>query len=569
MENMENVCSLEPVQKVPTGIDGFDEITCGGLPRGRPALICGSAGCGKTLLGMQFLLNGAEKWNEPGVFFSFEESSEDLKSNFASLGYDLKKLLDQEKITIEHIPIERADYLETGEFDLEGFLARIEYIIDSVKAKRVVLDTIEMLFAGLPNPGIVRSELGRIFRRLKEKQVTAVVTAERGEVTLTRHGIEEYVADCVILLDNRINDQMATRRIRIMKYRGSFHATGEFPFLIDNTGISIIPVSSMGLKHSVSEERVPSGVAGLDEMLEGKGFFRGTTVLVSGTAGTGKTSLVASFVVASAARKEKSLWFGFEESPEQIIRNMRSIGLDLESCRKSGYIDFCMERSTKQGIESHLATIMRRVKQFEPKTVILDPITNFSSVGNFDDVKLLLTRVIDFLKTRGITAFFTSLTTGGRNLEALDVGVSSLVDSWILFRDVESGNERNRVIHILKSRGMGHSNQIRELLITSRGLSLVDVYLGQNGNLLTGSSRLVQESRDNAEKASRKRQLELKQQEFDRKREVVEARIASMRAEMEAEKQIALREVTFEREMQSFFEEEHAKLAARRGVSQK
>ena len=460
--------------KAPTGIAGLDEVTGGGLPRGRTTLICGAAGCGKTIFAMEFLVRGATQFDEPGVFLAFEETGEELAQNVRSLGFDLNNLVDGEKLVVDYVQVERSEIEETGEYDLEGLFIRLGHAIDTIGAKRVVLDTIETLFGGLSNPGILRAELRRLFRWLKDRGVSAIVTGERGEGTLTRQGLEEYVSDCVIVLDHRVTEQLSTRRLRIVKYRGTTHGTNEYPFLIDEHGLTVLPITSLGLKHDALEERISSGVAGLDAMLGGEGFYRGSSVLISGTAGTGKTTLAAHFADAACRRGERSLYLAFEESASQLARNMRSIGLDLEPWIRNGTLRIDASRPTVHGLETHLAAIHRAVEQFDPRVVIVDPITNFLKAGTAADAEAMVTRLIDFLKARQITALFTSLTHGGSVLEQTEIGISSLIDTWILLRGVEQERERNRVITILKSRGMAHSNQIRGFRLTTRGVELED-----------------------------------------------------------------------------------------------
>ena len=518
--------------KAPTGIQGVDEITGGGFPRGRPTLICGSAGAGKTLLAMEFLVRGATEYNEPGVFMAFEETAPELTQNVRSLGFDLDELVKQRKLLIDYVRIERSEIDETGDYDLEGLFIRLGSAINTIGAKRVVLDTIENLFAGLQNQGILRAELRRLFRWLKDKGVSAVITAERGEGALTRHGLEEYVSDCVILLDHRVTDQVSTRRLRIVKYRGTAHGTNEYPFLIDEDGFSVLPVTSLGLQHEVSEERVSSGIPRLDAMLGGEGFYRGTTILVSGTAGTGKTSMAAHFVDAACRRGERCLYFSFEESPGQMVRNMRSIGLNLDQWTRKNLLQFHSSRATFYGLEMHLAIIHKIVEEFEPKVVVIDPVGSLIQAGNRRDAHTMLIRLIDFLKQRGVTAFLTNLTSAGDALEKTDVEISSIVDSWLFVRDIELNGERNRALYVLKSRGMAHSNQLREFLLTPRGVDLLDVYVGPEG-VLTGSSRVSQEARENAALLVRRQDAERKDRERICKRELLEARIAALRKEFE------------------------------------
>lgn len=517
------------LHKSKTGIHGFDEITFGGLPTGRPTLVCGGAGCGKTLFGIEFLVRGATQFDEPGVFMSFEETSEELTTNVASIGFDLNELIDHKKIVLEHVHIERSEIEETGEYDLEALFIRLGYAIDSIGAKRVVLDTIESLFAGLPNQLILRAELRRLFRWLKEKGVTAIITGERGDETLTRQGLEEYVSDCVIMLDHRITEQTSTRRLRVVKYRGSTHGTNEYPFLIDETGFSVLPVTSLGLEHEVSNERVSSGIPALDDMLEGKGYFRGSTILVSGTAGIGKTSTAAHFAEAACKRGERVLYFCFEESPKQLMRNMGSIGIHLEEWVERGLLRFQATRPTLYGLEMHLAVTQKFVNEFKPHVVILDPINTFVSGDKEFEVKTLLMRIVDFLKVHNVTALFTNLTQAEYDHEGSNSGISSLIDTWLFLRDIELNGERNRGMYVLKSRGIANSNQIREFVLTDHGVELRDAYIGANG-VLTGSARIAQEAQENSEVLTRKLEIEFKKREIGRKRRELEAKVEAMRA---------------------------------------
>jgi len=554
---------LRTLAKAPTGIVGLDEITGGGFPRGRPTLVCGSAGCGKTLLAMEFLVRGITQFGEPGVFMAFEETSEELTQNVRSLGFDLDDLAEQKKFAVDFVRVERNEIAETGEYDLEGLFVRLGYAIDSVGAKRVVLDTIETLFGGLSNFAIVRGELRRLFRWLKDKGVTAVITGESGDGTLTRHGLEEYVSDCVIHLDHRVTEQVSTRRLRIVKYRGTTHGTNEYPFLIDEDGISVLPVTSLGLQHEVSAERVSSGVPRLDTMLGGKGYFRRSTVLVSGTAGSGKTSLAAHFAAAACQRGERSLYLSFEESPAQLLRNMRSIGIDLEPWVKKGLLRFHATRASIHGLEMHLTTIHKLVREFQPRVVIMDPISSLVAAGTRRGANVMLTRLIDFLKLQEITALLTNLTSGDEALEKTDVDISSLVDTWLLLRDLELGGERNRVMYVLKSRGMAHSNQMREFLLTNRGVELQDVYVGAEG-VLTGSARQAQEAKEKTAALLRQQEVEGKQRERERKREALEARIAVMRKEFEAEDEEAKRIIGQEHTSQQVVEQDREKMGRSR-----
>lgn len=522
------------LEKCPTGIEGLDEITKGGLPRGRPTLICGSAGCGKTLFAMEFLMRGALDHGEPGVFMTFEETPEDLAKNFISLGFDLHGMMSRGLIETDHVSIERCEVEETGEYDLEGLFIRLGNAIDTIGAKRVVLDTIEALFSGLSNTAIIRAELRRLFHWLKDRGVTAIVTGESGDKTLTRYGLEEYVADCVILLDFRIEDQISTRRLRIVKYRGSSHGADEYPFLIDESGISILPITSLGLDYPVSTKRISTGVPKLDMMLDGKGFYRGSTILVSGTAGTGKTSMSATFANAACLRGERCLYFALEESPSQIIRNMGSIGLDLNRWVKKGLLKFHSARPTLYGLEMHLVTFHKVIEEYAPQVFIIDPISNLSTAGTASEVKSILTRLIDYLKMKKISTFLTDLTHFGGSLEHTSEEISSLIDTWLLLRDIELNGERNRGLYILKSRGMAHSNQIQEFLLTNHGIDLVDIYTG-SGEALTGSARAAQEAREKSSELSRRHEADRMLREQERRRKALEARIAALRAEFDAE----------------------------------
>ncbi len=460
--------------KTPTGIRGLDEITRGGLPKGRPTLVCGGPGSGKTLLALTFLVNGIVQFGEPGVLLTFEENGAEMANDVASLGFNLPKLIRSGKLAVDYVRVERSEIQETGEYDLEGLFVRLNYAIQSTGAKRVVLDTIESLFAGLSNDGILRAELRRLFRWLKDKGVTAVVTGERGDGLLTRQGLEEYVSDAVILLDHRVHDQVSTRRLRVVKYRGSYHGTNEYPFLINADGISVLPVSSLALQHGAPMDRVSTGVSDLDEMLSGQGYYRGSTILVSGTAGTGKTSLAAHFLDAACRRGERCLCFLFEESPKQLLRNMRSIGIDLEPWVVKGLLKFHADRPSRYGLETHLVTMHKVVADFAPTVTVLDPVTNLMTVGTYSDVQAMLTRMIDYLKTENITALLTSLTPGKTDIERTETTISSLMDTWLLLANEEVGGAHRRGLYVLKSRGMAHSNEVREFALTERGLQLLD-----------------------------------------------------------------------------------------------
>jgi circadian clock protein KaiC len=532
--------------KTPTGIRGFDELTEGGLPQGRPTLVCGGPGCGKTLFALEFLVRGAAEYGESGVFVSFEERPEDLRANVGSLGFDLAALIKDKQLLVDHVHVARSEIEETGDYDLDGLFIRIGHAIDTIGAKRIVLDTIESLFSGLSNEALLRAELRRLFGWLKDRGITAVITGERGDRTLTRQGLEEYVSDCVILLDNRVVNEISTRRLRVVKYRGSRHDPNECPFLIDGGGLSVMPISSVGLTNEASEERISTGIHRLDRMLGGSGYFRGSAVLVSGNAGTGKSSLAASFVAASCRRGERCIYFAFEESQSQILRNARSIGIDLAPYAKRDLLRFRSSRPTFCGLEMHLATMHKAVEEFQPSAVIVDPVTNLLQIGDAREAGAMLIRLLDFLKMRGATAVFTSLTAGGSAMESTDVGVSSLMDTWILLRNLEADGERNRGLYVLKSRGMAHSNQVREFVMTNEGIQLVDVYTGEGG-VLMGSARMNQEAREAAAEARRQHEFEERERAMLRKHVALEAQLATIRAEIDDERSALERDREAER----------------------
>lgn len=524
------------LKKCPTGIVGLDQITFGGLPQGRPTLVCGGPGSGKTLFGIEFIVNGVQKFNEPGVIIAFEEKADELAVNVASLGFNLQKLQSDNKIRIDYVHVDKSQIEETGEYDLSGLFVRLEHAINSIKAKRVVLDTIENLFAGLSNEGILRSEIRRLFQWLKDKGVTTVITGERGTENLTRQGLEEYVSDCVILFEHRVQNQMSTRLLRVIKYRGTVHGTNEYPFLIDEDGISVLPITSLELNYDVSTKTVSSGIPTLDEMLnEGDGFFRGSTILVSGTAGTGKTSVAASFVNAACLRNERALFFAFEESPQQVIRNMESIGMDLQQHVDKNLLRFHSSRPTIHGLEMHLVDIHKKIVDFKPHVIVIDPITNLATIGSLSEVKSMLIRLIDHLQKSKISVMFTALNYSSDLATQADEGISSLVDAWITVRDLESNGERNRGLYIMKSRGMKHSNQVREFVITNSGLQLVDVFLGPSG-VLIGSAREEQQLEEAAGIELRSYAGTRRDREIQRKRTVLDAKIASLNEEFESVK---------------------------------
>jgi circadian clock protein KaiC len=525
--------SMGELPKTPTGISGLDEITGGGLPRGRPTLICGPAGCGKTLFAIEFLVRGITEFNEPGVFVAFEESIDDLIANVASLGWDLAKAEADGQLVIDHVHVVRGEMEEVGDWDLDGLFLRLGAAIDSVGAKRVVIDTIETLFGVFSNTAVLRSELQRLFGWLKERGVTAVITGERGDGTLTRHGIEEYVSDCVIVLDHRVTEQASTRRLRILKYRGSLHGTNEYPFLIGETGISVLPITSAIVARAVSSERVSTGVPRLDTMLGGGGFYRGSTVLVNGTAGTGKSTLAAQFCEASCRRGERAMYFAFEETEAEIVRNMSTVGIDLRQWVAAGLLQFQCVRPRLLGLEAHLFWKQKCVGEFNPAVVVMDPVSDLLRIGTGCDVSAMLTRTVDFLKARGITTMMTSLNADSEPSRT-DGQISSLADTWLLVKTIEGNGELNRILYVLKSRGMAHSNQIREFLLTSQGIELSDVYVGPQG-VLTGSARQAREAKELSDGLARRELLEQRQVNLERRRESVEAQAATLWREFEDE----------------------------------
>lgn len=532
------VLVLDGLSKAPTGIPGLDEVTDGGLPRGRTTLLCGGPGCGKTLMALQFLVRGAVDGGEPGVFVAFEESPAELAQNVASLGWDLKDLQARGLLAIDHIRISEGEIVETGAWDLEGLFIRLGAAIESVGASRVVLDTVEALFGPLGDELTLRSELRRLFRWLNDRGVTAIVTGERGEGTLTRHGLEEYVSDCVVLLDHRVHDQISTRRLRVVKYRGSHHGPDEYPFLIDRKGFSVLPVSAMGLDHDASSDRVSTGVGELDRMLDG-GVYRGSSVLLSGTPGSGKTTLGARFLEAGCERGERGMLFAFEESPAQIARNMRSVAIDVRRWVDAEMLRIVSARPAAYGLETHLARLYRAVEEFEPANVVIDPLSALN--GEEFQLKAMLSRLIDHFKARQITAVMTTLIRGEFDDRA-GLGISSVIDTWVDVGNLEIDGERNRGIDVLKSRGMAHSSQVREFQITSQGLYVRDVYAGERG-VLMGSARRSQEARDRAQAISRGEELEAKRQQLKSRRSMLEAQIAALHDQLKAETQMLSSEI--------------------------
>jgi circadian clock protein KaiC len=557
----------DKLEKVRTGIRGLDEITDGGLPRGRTTLVTGGPGSGKSMISLEFLVRGASEYGEPGVFISFEETADEVVTNGASLGFDVAGLCEQGLLHTDYVRVERSEIEETGEYDLEGLFIRLSYAIEEIGAKRVVLDTIESLFAGLPNAAILRAELRRLFRWLKDKGMTTVITAERGKDTLTREGLEEYVSDCVILLDQRVIEQVSTRRLRVVKYRGSKHGTNEYPFLMSDTGFLVLPITSVGLGYTVSTERVSSGLPGLDEMLGGKGFYRGSLVLVSGTAGTGKSSLACTFVEAACRRGERAVHFTFEESPSQIIRNMASIGLDLESCAGGGLLRFSARRPTVYGLEHHLLSMLGIIDEFDPSVVVIDPFSNLPEIGSMREVRAMIQRLVDHMKGRGITSLFTSLTTGQNAAESpefTEVGISSLADTWLLLRDIELGGERNRGMYIMKSRGMAHSNQIREFLLGRQGIRLLDVYTGPEG-VITGSARVTLEARERDRERAIRQKIERLEANMEARRAAMEGKIALVRSDFQSDEVEMLNRIDESRkELESLARQRAAMLISRK-----
>ena len=553
------------IAKARTGISGFDDLTLGGLPRGRPSLVCGSAGCGKTLFASTFLINGAREEDEPGLFVTFEERAVDIVDNVASLGFGLRDLIARKKIAIEHIAIDPSELAEVGDYDLEGLFLRLELAVAEIGAKRIVLDTIESLFSAFQNPAILRAEIRRLFDWLKEKGLTAVITGERGDGTLTRQGLEEYVSDCVILLDHRVHNQVSTRRLRIVKYRGTAHGTNEYPFLIGEDGFSVLPVSSLGLGHQVHEERTSTGIPDLDAMLSGGGFHRGSSILLSGVAGSGKSSIAASFCAETCARGERALYFSFEESEQQTVRNMRSIGLDLQPAIDAGLLKTVAARPTFYSLEAHLAVMLREVEKFKPSLVVLDPISAFLDTGEQLEVQSMLLRMIDYLKGHGITGVFTHLA-HVQGATTTDAGLSSLMDAWILLLNREFNGEFNRELYLLKARGIAHSNQVREFVMSDEGIRLIAPYLGEEG-ALTGSARRSAEARLRREEGLRRGEFLRLQDKIDQRRRRTQAQIEALRADLEAD-EIELR--ALEDQETSFVAQadaDRAEMAASRGTA--
>lgn len=554
------------LEKSPSGIPGFDDITDGGLPTGRPTLVCGDAGAGKTMFGMQFLVRGATQEQEPGVFVAFEETELDLKKNVASLGWDLDDLVGQGMLALEGISVSAEELTEAGQYDLEGLFLRLDAAIRSVGARRIVLDTVETLFGVFTDAHLVRAEFRRLLRWLKDRGLTAVVTAERGQEGLTRFGIEEYVSDCVVSLSQTMRGQTTRRHLRVLKYRGSGHGTNAYPFLIGQQGIHLFAVTELGLDYPVYTERISSGISRLDEMLGGEGFYRATSILLSGTAGTGKSSISASFADAACARGEQVLYISYEESRSQIMRNMRSIGIDLQQWQDKGRLSFHTIRVTTHGLEEHFFVVKEIIEQNPPEAVVIDPVSNLLQIGTPEEVKNLLTRLIDLLKSHGITTLTTELITGGNPQEATNTDISSLMDAWLLLRDMESGGERTRLLYVLKARGMSHSHQLREFQLTESGISLLDVYAGPAG-LITGTARYTQEAQEEAEHQRRLEEIERRKRELERKRQVKEARLKELEAEFQSEEEELERTIReAEEEERAFRQRERSRRQLRGGM---
>ncbi|MDD1537282.1 MULTISPECIES: circadian clock protein KaiC [unclassified Bradyrhizobium] len=553
----------EGITKSATGIEGFDDLTLGGLPTGRPTLVCGSAGCGKTLFASTFLFNGARLHDEPGVFVTFEERPVDIVANVESLGFNLQGLIDQSKIHIEHIAIDPSEVAEIGDYDLEALFLRLEFAVDQIGAKRIVLDTIESLFSAFSNPAILRAEIRRLFDWLKQKGLTAVITGERGDGSLTRQGLEEYVSDCVILLDHRVDNQISTRRLRIVKYRGTAHGTNEYPFLIDEDGFSVLPVSSLGLGHKVFDERISTGVPDLDAMLTGGGFYRGSSILLTGVAGSGKSSLACMMADAACKRGERALYLSFEESEAQTVRNMKSIGTDLDKWLKRGQLRYIAARPTFYSLEMHLAIMLREIGRFKPQLVVLDPISAFTGSADIAEVQAMLLRIVDYLKSNGITAVFTHLASVQQ--AETDAGLSSLMDGWILLLNREANGEFNRELYLLKARGISHSNQVREFVMSDSGIHLLEPYLGEGG-ALTGSARRNEEARARRAETERQAEVSRVQDQVTQRRRRALAQIEALNADIEADEAELKRLIRTEEIYQQQSREDTAALARGRGL---
>lgn len=561
--------NLEPqLAKCLTGIQGLDEITDGGLPQGRPTLICGSAGCGKTLFGVEFLVRGATLYGENGVLVTFEETASEITKNVSSLGWNLKQLIADDKILIDHIRIDPSEIEETGEYDLEALFLRLGYAIKKIGAKRVLLDTIEVLFTGLGNSSIVRTELRRLFHWLKDQGVTAVITGERGEKTLTRQGLEEYVSDCVIVLDQKTVEEIATRTIQIVKYRGSRHSNNEYPFLIEEDGISVLPITSLNLNHQVSNERISTGIAQLDDMFGGEGYYRGSSILVTGRAGTGKTTLAGYFAQATCDRGERCLYLATEESPQQILRNLHSISLDLNPYVEQELLQFDAVRPSNYNLEMRLFKIHKWIKEFEPRAIIVDPMSNLILSGSVTQTKSFFMRLIDYLKSKQITVFLTNLTSGDTEYdqEKTEVGVSSLMDTWIELQIIKVNGERNRILYALKSRGMPHSNQVREFIVNSQGVNLVEVYLG-DGKVLTGTERINQELAEKALAKKRQQNIELKKRDFEREKQLLQAQVDALQMQLATQDQKFALLLEEDQEKQNITAENRASMGKMRHIN--
>jgi circadian clock protein KaiC len=532
----------QELPKARSGIEGFDEVTDGGLPLGRPTLVVGGPGTGKTLFGMHFLVNGAIKYKEPGVLISFEETEKELAQNVASLGFDVKGLLNKKLLVIDQVKVESSEIIETGEYDLEGLFVRIGYAIDSIGAKRVVLDTIEAIFSTFENSIILRSEMRRLFQFLKDKGVTSIVTGESGNGALTRDGLEEYVSDAVVSLENRVQGNITTRRMRIIKYRGSSHGSNEYPFLIDENGFSVVPITSIGLTAKVSDERISTGIKGLDDMMRGKGYFKESTILITGHAGTGKTTFAAEFLREACGKGKKALFFTYEESESQVIRNMRSVGVDLQPFINRSLLKIVPDRPASYGLETHLVSIHKLTRGFKPEVVVIDPISSLMTIGEEVDVRSTMARIVDYLKMNHITALFTDL--WHAHEDAQTSLISSMVDTWIMLENIRSNGEDNRVLRMVKSRGMAHSNQIMEFRITEKGIELIPPYVGPSG-VLIGSARYAQEARERAEEISSTEDTERAKRRLEYERNQLQSQLSELKAQLD-DKELELHKWTMD-----------------------
>ena len=519
---------------VSTGVKGLDDVLGGGIPQGHAMLLVGKPGTGKSILSMEYLLHGIELHKENGVYISFEESEKQIISNAASFGWKFEEMVKKNKLAISYIDMQPEQMRTVGDYDLSALILRVKGAIKKVNARRVVIDGINNLLSTFDDERIIRSDLLRLIREIKEVNATIFITGERGHDSWSKMGFEEYLADGLMHLDNRTDGNYQTREIQVVKCRGINHYTGKSPFIINSEGMSIRPLITADFDYKVLKSRVSTGIADIDNMLGGKGLYRGSTVYITGPSGAGKTSISSSFANGACSRGERALFLAFEESSDQIIRNMKSIGLSLDKWVNEKLLYFYTARATTNSLEGHLDNIMTMVREVEPTCVVLDPISAFRPIANENETKLMLIRLNDYLRARKITTVFTALSSDGEYSEHADVQLSSIADTWIVVRIMDYKGERNNVMQLMKSRGMSHSRQMKEMYFTGNGLKLQNVYQGPEG-VLTGAARIGQEKYEKLKEARNVIEIDKNRKKIERKKSLLEASIEALKHEYEEE----------------------------------